>query len=707
MEGQAGGEKEQRTKQNVSVNQVQNVAEARVVDRPSSLYSSVAEWLRASAKLEYWEAGSWDNATAGRRLGCWKHLGKRWDHFYNKKGRNSGRDVMCATCMQCAYCEPKWRECWQPLTHHPNRSHWGPILRGKKKADPLFLQKIPSVSEGTASTADNSVEPLKNVEPLQLRERNSKRNYTELTADQVFNGESTFSEEQYKKLKLLNECLGQPTAAYLQRKEPAEQHMLDHGSVWKQGRWYCKAALDVLVPGQGKYMLDAMFSEESRKRNKRVNEQWEEVLLQTAKVYLLTNDEDCRSIMFAQLCGWLQRTELNNLLGLVHEASGISVKTPHVQIKIDRYNAGKELSDKLNDKGCLPSRTYASRLSKDDSYWMLDWIKDRCPLGWKPGVIKRVVAGGEEYKFNVLQRAGKKSDMWKLFAVDKAKMKATMKDDIWLPGRGTFMAFLKLVTEEVRSKACLSYYYVRLLDTFNLYKRLVTDMEKLYIEAAGCIGAEKCSDHMTEELKILQERAKGFDLKKAELDAILKWAKYELPQHLKLEHSDCGGCGLHCIQHGLGGCDDSLHHGEECKECLKFLRCGHDLRLWLREWYVTLCRTFEKELKQWCPRVSSFCDDSNEVEPKFPGDGNNTSAVHVGESAAAADGTKAVAAGCKNSGANGEDEYVAGSAGNIQTAKECGDRRPSGIKSKGRKGYALSRVCKRTPRRELFFNPLS
>jgi hypothetical protein len=42
---------------------------------------------------------------------------------------------------------------------------------------------------------------------------------------------------------------------------------------------------------------------------------------------------------------------------------------------------------------------------------------------------------------------------------------------------------LKYVTERSRQKSCLSYYYVRLIETFAMYERLITQCERDQAEA--------------------------------------------------------------------------------------------------------------------------------------------------------------------------------------------------------------------------------
>jgi hypothetical protein len=140
-------------------------------------------------------------------------------------------------------------------------------------------------------------------------------------------------------------------------------------------------------------------------------------------------------------------------------------------------------------------------LKKDQALYILDWLKRKCRLGWKPGVIKSHIVGNETHNLPVLNRSDKPWNLWEQFAEEHPTSPSQMQshknapilnqsvppssntelDDVekvWKPGRGTFLELLKYVTSESHSKSCLSYYYVRLIETFDLYKRLVTEMER-------------------------------------------------------------------------------------------------------------------------------------------------------------------------------------------------------------------------------------
>jgi hypothetical protein len=57
--------------------------------------------------------------------------------------------------------------------------------------------------------------------------------------------------------------------------------------------------------------------------------------------------------------------------------------------------------------GELPTKTYGCCLKRDQALHIMDWIKRKCRLGWKPGVIKCQVVGNETYDIPKLTRTDK------------------------------------------------------------------------------------------------------------------------------------------------------------------------------------------------------------------------------------------------------------------------------------------------------------
>jgi hypothetical protein len=257
------------------------------------------------------------------------------------------------------------------------------------------------------------------------------------------------------------------------------------------------------------------------------------------------------------------------------------------------------LSRLLDDNGDLPSKSYASRLGQEACVAMCEWIRDHCSLGWKPGVLKKHKVQGNDYEFNVLCRSDTGTALWTLYKEQRGEV---LPHVMWRPGRGTFFLLLRYITEESRSKACLSYFYVRLCDTFDLYKRLLTDCETAVIQGLGHFKELHTSmDEFPMAQSCLHELSLLKD-KRDEIDAIYRWSKNNLRDHLKVNHIECKGCALHCIPHGLGACKEE--HNAECKACLKFRRCGLDLRRFMQTRFNELCKMFESTLPEWYPRGS-------------------------------------------------------------------------------------------------------
>jgi hypothetical protein len=170
------------------------------------------------------------------------------------------------------------------------------------------------------------------------------------------------------------------------------------------------------------------------------------------------------------------------------------------------------------------------------------------------------------------------------------------------------LTLLRYVTVEARSKACLSYYYVRMLDTFEIYENLVLHVETLHVSALLSTAEAHGSKAAEAAVKSLDGRGAtraSFGEKVRELRAAVQFAKYELRDHMKTTHDECDGIGLHCIKHGLGGCDGADHEGE-CHECLKFRRTGHETKVFLQKWSNNLAREFELRLPEWGIRESTI-----------------------------------------------------------------------------------------------------
>jgi hypothetical protein len=335
--------------------------------------------------------------------------------------------------------------------------------------------------------------------------------------------ETDGGDADHKALRKLNGALSSMPKCWV-RETPACPENI--GTTWllSSARSYIHHTLKKVAPACANDLLKWVYDTEMERRGEGPVKQVAELLSGMASVYLRTDSDDTRAIMFANLCGACKNlTELNKLLAAEGEAwSWKGLGTKHVNIGRQRYRTGCKLHHYLTTKGNMPVKQYGSRLKETTAFGMLHWIEAHCPLGWKPGVIKTFRVAGKIYEFNVLQRAGSATELWREYAKHKAALRKTLGDSSWLPGRGTFMMFLKYVTDEVRSLACLSYYYIRLLGTFDLYERLVSDMHGLYDESLRRLEEESGKERAElarSRLKTAGKDPKAFKAKMFELQA--------------------------------------------------------------------------------------------------------------------------------------------------------------------------------------------
>ena len=172
--------------------------------------------------------------------------------------------------------------------------------------------------------------------------------------------------------------------------------------------------------------------------------------------------------------------------------------------------------------------------------------------------------GGEPYEFNKLQRTDSIRTICDQYREYQNKYKdlatqdesANVKDQFanlpkpvvkFTPGRDTVRAFAKYVTERTRSKACLSTYYVRFIEAFGLYARLISQCKKDQEDALILFDQQYECPEKQRFIRTKLVRLHSYHDKKKEYHAILNLAKYDLTHHLQLKHEGCHGVGLHCI----------------------------------------------------------------------------------------------------------------------------------------------------------------
>jgi hypothetical protein len=204
---------------------------------------------------------------------------------------------------------------------------------------------------------------------------------------------------------------------------------------------------------------------------------------------------------------------------------------------------------------------YKSRLTKEIAVAMLNWIKIICSLGWKPFCLRTYIVGGVAYKFNKIARTDSMKTICEQYREYQNKLNkqhelaaeeavaTNMQKPVrkFAPGRDTLRRFLKYVTERTRSKACLSTYFVRFIEAFAMYARLIAQCRRDHEDALQLYDQEH---QCPQQQKLIRERLvplQEYVDKQKEYKAILNFAKYELTNHLQLTHEGCSGVGLHCI----------------------------------------------------------------------------------------------------------------------------------------------------------------
>ncbi len=112
--------------------------------------------------------------------------------------------------------------------------------------------------------------------------------------------------------------------------------------------------------------------------------------------------------------------------------------------------------------------------------------------------MRTYVLGGTGYKFNKLLRTDIVRKICAAYAEQHKRSGWLDFPGHFRPGRDTLRSFLKYVTERTRKKACLSYYYVRLIETFAMYERLISQCESYQAEALAdydrlypCLDAQR------------------------------------------------------------------------------------------------------------------------------------------------------------------------------------------------------------------------
>ena len=108
---------------------------------------------------------------------------------------------------------------------------------------------------------------------------------------------------------------------------------------------------------------------------------------------------------------------------------------------------------------------------------------------------------GVAYAFNKLLRTDSINCICDLYTDYKKIWKLQLLPGSFQPGRDTLRTFVKYVTERSRQKSCLSYFYVRLIETFAMYELLITQCEKDQTEALRIFDRQFPSPEMQNAIR--------------------------------------------------------------------------------------------------------------------------------------------------------------------------------------------------------------
>lgn len=349
-----------------------------------------------------------------------------------------------------------------------------------------------------------------------------------------------------------------------------------------------------------------------------------------ASQYLSTTDRTIRKAALANLTQTsMSRTKINLILDDL--AKSVTINTVFECIGKHRWRAGKSLYQHLDNTGNFPASTYSSRLTPELGMEMCQFIQDHCALGWKPNHIHEYDCGGYRHKNPRLLRDIKPHAFWNLFqkqrenddaAAALAAANATavnpLDDDLaplqkhsWRPGRGTFLLLLEHITKEIKNKTCLSYYYTRMVQSFDDHDKFLVHLLDLY--DGGMKEWEKIHDDSTATTCPMKPRLPPrheIVSKRREVKEVFGFAKHHMAGHLVVGSHQT--CRHHCVNHALGGCSEE--HNGECHPCGKLHRFGENMSRFHQAWCNTLCVAFEKV----CPSFKKSARTANATEYTIP-----------------------------------------------------------------------------------------
>ena len=270
-----------------------------------------------------------------------------------------------------------------------------------------------------------------------------------------------------------------------------------------------------------------------------------------ARRYLIETDFHTRQLLYYSLCvAFPCHMSMSKFLTDIQVQENIN----HPRLRMKRLTTISDSRHKLGrkvgllmEKGYKPlKRPYTNRVDVAGVEMMLNWLDDRCICGWAAGIVRDRIVSGETISLPRLLRDGTVTDLWMSWKSDVRGGKSAAFQSIKVgkrPGYGTFCFICEILTVEVTSSNCLSYYFTKNEESFQLYRELAgltMEIGKRSLERMATALPDRDRANETAYSEATKEMAvMNLELARlqAESDEVLKFSKYGFPGHVEVaEH---------------------------------------------------------------------------------------------------------------------------------------------------------------------------
>jgi hypothetical protein len=231
-------------------------------------------------------------------------------------------ELTCGACKQCAFCTPKWRECWEGK-HLAKKTWKAKLTKMVTSPEMQDVFKIEGATKRTSfkirkaiylqrcfESAPVTVQVADSLSSLRERKCVTQLAHDAYTQDGIPN---PITPQQIEELNALNDILFADDKTN-RRVRPMQLEMItQEDNAWslKHTRIYLKKLLDVLVPNNGNAALDYILQENTLRHTTRHYNVGNQLLDNMARLYGQTQNPDVKDLMLLLMCGVLTKKELN------------------------------------------------------------------------------------------------------------------------------------------------------------------------------------------------------------------------------------------------------------------------------------------------------------------------------------------------------------------------------------------------------------